>query len=54
MEGILRKSRISIVPNTREPTIIAKVSKINNFDFLALRTNTNKLFNRFNHFLDRY
>lgn len=54
MEGFLRRSKISIVPSTREPTFITKVSKINNFDFLALRNSTNKMYKRVNQFLERY
>lgn len=54
MEGILRKSRISVVHSTREPSIISKMSRVNNFDFLSLRTPSNKLYRRVNVFLDRY
>lgn len=37
----------------REPSIVNKVSKVTNFDYLALRTETNKLFKRVSQFLMR-
>lgn len=40
-------------PGVREPTIIGRLSKTSNFDYLGLRDESNKLFKRVNLFLEK-
>jgi hypothetical protein len=41
-----RFTRLSMNVNKREPSVVNIASKVTNFDYLALRSTTNKLYKR--------
>lgn len=53
MKNAGRWTRISMNANNREPSVVNVASKVKNFDYLALRTSSNKLFKRVSQFLQR-